>query len=82
MIFQRLTDRQADVLWLICDGKSDHEIAQSLGILLGTARQYRYNILQRLGGSSVPDICRDVEANASSLPSKFRSRRTAGSESN
>jgi DNA-binding NarL/FixJ family response regulator len=74
MIFQRLTDRQADVLWLICEGRSDQEIANELGILLGTARQYRYNILQRLGGSSVPDICRDVKENPASLPTKLRNR--------
>jgi DNA-binding NarL/FixJ family response regulator len=74
MVFRKLTDRQADVLWLICDGRSDQEIARELGILLGTARQYRYNILQRLGGAEMPDICREVQENPSALPASVRKR--------
>lgn len=74
MVFHKLTDRQADVLWLICDGRTDQEIAHELGVLLGTARQYRYNILQRLGDSNLGDICHEVRDNASSLPARLRNR--------
>lgn len=74
MVFRRLTDRQADVLWLICNGRSDQEIAGELGILLGTARQYRYNILQRLGGQHLGDICHEVKENPEALPAGSRVR--------
>jgi DNA-binding NarL/FixJ family response regulator len=74
MIFQKLTDRQADVLRLICDGRTDLEISQELGILLGTARQYRYNILQRLGGPDFSEICREVEEQATAAPAALRDR--------
>ena len=74
MIFRKLTDRQADVLWLICDGRTDLEISQELGILVGTARQYRYNILQRLGGPDFTEICREVDEQAASMPAELRDR--------
>lgn len=74
MIFRKLTDRQADVLWLICDGRTDLEIARELGILVGTARQYRYNILQRLGGANFSEICLEVEEHSAALPPELRDR--------
>lgn len=74
MIFRKLTDRQADVLWLICDGRTDLEIARELGILVGTARQYRYNILQRLGGANFSEICLEVAEHSAALPAELRKR--------
>lgn len=62
MVFEFLTDRQADVLWLLCDGLTDREIAEELGITLATARQYKSNVRQRLSRAPISEICEQIES--------------------
>jgi FixJ family two-component response regulator len=79
MVFEFLTDRQADVLWLMCDGWTDREIAEDLGITLATARQYRSNVRQRLAKVPIPEICQVIEEEQPELAQQLRSRDRAQS---
>jgi FixJ family two-component response regulator len=73
MILDRLTDRQADVLRLMCSDMTDYQIAAALGISLLTARQHRYQIKQRLGGNAT-EICQVYEDDAKSRLVALRER--------
>jgi len=44
-----LTDRELEVLRLVADGLSNHEIAESLTLVEGTVRSHVYNLCQKLG---------------------------------
>lgn len=61
MVFRRLTDRQGQVVRLLCEGKTEQEIADQLGITLMSVKQHRFNALQRLGRIQLTDLCRMVE---------------------
>jgi DNA-binding CsgD family transcriptional regulator len=61
-MFDLLTDRQADVLRLMCTGMNDRQIAERLGISMRTARQHRYQIKHRLQNETCTEICRMHEA--------------------
>jgi DNA-binding NarL/FixJ family response regulator len=74
MVFELLTDRQADVLWLMCDGWTDQEIAEDLGITPATARQYRSNVRQRLAKVPIPEVCHEIEEEQPELAQQLRSR--------
>lgn len=73
MILDRLTDRQADVLRLMCSDMTDYQIATALGISMLTARQHRYQIKQRLGGT-VAEICQVYEEDARTRLAALRER--------
>lgn len=53
-----LTPRQIEVLRLICDGKTEKEIASELGISFHTAHAHKSNIMQKLGLHSKVDLVR------------------------
>lgn len=74
MVFQRLTDRQADVLWMVCDGYAPAEIAQSLQITRVTVERYQLEIRRRLDFAPFDDICLDVEAETAAVSSPFGAR--------
>jgi DNA-binding CsgD family transcriptional regulator len=62
MLIKLLTDRQAEVLTLICSGKRDQEVAEQLGIALASVRNHMAAIRSRTRQRSIPDICRTVES--------------------
>lgn len=53
-----LTSRQVEVLRLICDGKTEREIADELGISFHTAHAHKNNIMQKLGLHSKVELVR------------------------
>jgi DNA-binding NarL/FixJ family response regulator len=61
MVYRQLTDRQGEVVRLLCEGKTEHEIAEQFGITLMTVKQHRFNARQRLGRISLIDLCRVAE---------------------
>jgi DNA-binding NarL/FixJ family response regulator len=61
MIYRLLTDRQGAVLRLTCDGRTDQEIAVTLGISLNAIMRHRHNIRQRLGRIPFDELCRMID---------------------
>ncbi|MFW6338603.1 MAG: response regulator transcription factor [Alkalispirochaetaceae bacterium] len=53
-----LTSRQIEVLRLICEGKTEREIAGELGISFHTAHAHKNNIMQKLGLHSKVELVR------------------------
>ena len=74
MVFQRLTDWQADVLWMVCDGYPPAEIAQTLGITIASVERHRTDIRHRLDRVPFGEICLDVEAETAAVSSPFGAR--------
>lgn len=66
VVFRLLTDRQADVIWLLCQRRSPRQVAALLGIGVTTVGTYLQNIRSRLGVTQVSEICLMVEEDASS----------------
>jgi len=54
--YELLTDREREILQLIAEGKSNKDIANSLGLSLYTVETHRAHILQKLNLHSVPDL--------------------------
>ena len=52
-----LTDRQADVLRLLCAGKTYRQAATALGIARSTLAEYVVNARERLGPGTIPALC-------------------------
>ncbi|HWJ23796.1 MAG TPA: helix-turn-helix transcriptional regulator [Gemmatimonadaceae bacterium] len=68
-----LTDREVDVTHLLLHGKSNADIAHTLGVSPHTARHHTQKVLDKLGATSraqVPSLLRSVEqwADASAAP--------------
>ena len=55
---QALTARERDVVRLLADGKSNKEIASSLGISIKTVETHRSAIMRKLGLRSITDLVR------------------------
>ena len=53
-----LTDRQADVLRLLCAGVSPAQAGQELGITRKGVDSHLHAIRKRLGVSPLPELCR------------------------
>lgn len=53
-----LSEREMQIFHLIVDGKSIKEIAQELAISDKTVSTHKYNLLNKLGLKSVPDLVR------------------------
>jgi two-component system response regulator NreC len=53
-----LTAREREVVRLLAEGKSNKEVADSLGISLRTAETHRARLLRKLGVSSLADLVR------------------------
>ena len=54
----RLTQREREIVQLLAEGKSNKEIATSLGISVKTAETHRANIMNKLGLHSVTELVR------------------------
>jgi len=52
----RLTDREVQVLTLVAEGRSNHEIAESLVLSTKTVMGHRANLMQKLGLHSRTDL--------------------------
>lgn len=60
----RLTEREADVLRLLVDGRSNKEAARDLGISARTVETHRASILEKLEADSVAQLVRTYLAGA------------------
>lgn len=60
--FDRLTPRELEVVFAICDGGSNESVADRLCIALPTLRTHLMRIHQKLGSASKSDIVRCVSA--------------------
>jgi DNA-binding NarL/FixJ family response regulator len=54
----RLTPRQREILQLLAEGKSNKEVAASLGISVKTAETHRANIMLKLNFHSITELVR------------------------
>ena len=57
-----LTAREADVLWLICQGRSRPYIAQELGISPNTVKGYAHSVYQKCAVDNKQDLLDQVHA--------------------
>lgn len=64
MVFKLLTDRQGEVLRLLCEGNRDREVAEKLGIALASVRNHVAAIRSRTRQPSIPELCRSIEETA------------------
>ena len=55
---QRLSTREREIVQLIAEGKSNKEVAETLGISVRTAETHRASILRKLNLDSVADLVR------------------------
>ncbi|HLF24775.1 MAG TPA: response regulator transcription factor [Anaerolineae bacterium] len=56
--FERLTPRQREILQLIAEGHTTHEIAQTLNISAKTVETHRAQLMERLNIHDVPGLVR------------------------
>ncbi|MGE5313571.1 MAG: response regulator [Acidobacteriota bacterium] len=54
--FETLTPREREVLTLLCDGKTNKEIAQMLFISVRTAEHHRQMVMKKTGAHTVADL--------------------------
>ena len=73
--FESLSERQRQVLTMASDGLSDTEIAQSLGLTLGTVSNHKRRGLERLGLSGVADLRENDHAQGAQAVAEVPSRR-------
>ena len=52
-----LTDRQGDVLVLVCEGRSERAIAEALRLSPKTVRSYLAQIHRRVRATAAADVC-------------------------
>jgi len=50
--FSELSDREQQVITLVCDGLSNREIAEKLGVTEGTIKCHLHSIFEQLGVQS------------------------------
>jgi DNA-binding NarL/FixJ family response regulator len=58
--FDALTPREREVLTLLCDGKSNKEIAQVLFISARTAEHHRQMVMKKIGVHSIADLIKSA----------------------
>ena len=56
--YERLTDREKQVLKLVAEGRSNKEVAALLGISVKTAMSHREHVMEKLGAHSRTDLIR------------------------
>jgi len=56
--FQRLTPREREIMQLLAEGKTNKEVAVSLGVSIKTVDAHRANIMHKLDLHSVTDLVR------------------------
>jgi two-component system, NarL family, nitrate/nitrite response regulator NarL len=54
--FSELSDREQQVITLVCDGLSNREIAEKLGVTEGTIKCHLHSIFEQLGVRSRIEI--------------------------
>jgi two-component system, NarL family, response regulator NreC len=54
--YELLTDREREILQLVAEGKTNKEIANTLGLSMYTVDTHRTHILQKLNLHSVPEV--------------------------
>lgn len=72
---ESLSERQRQVLTMASDGLSDTEIAQSLGLTLGTVSNHKRRGLERLGLNGVADLCENTRTQDAQAVAEVPSRR-------
>lgn len=72
---ESLSERQRQVLTMASDGLSDTEIAQSLGLTLGTVSNHKRRGLERLGLSGVANLRENDHAQDAQVVAEVPSRR-------
>ena len=55
-LFSKLSDREQQVITLVCNGLSDKEIADSLGVTEGTIKNHLRAIYEKLGPRSMFEL--------------------------
>ncbi|MFL6519113.1 MAG: response regulator [Chthoniobacterales bacterium] len=55
---KRLSAREREIVQLVAEGKTNHEVADALGITVRTAENHRASIMRKLGAESVADLVR------------------------
>lgn len=73
--FESLSERQRQVLTMASGGLSDAEIAQSLGLTLGTVSNHKRRGLERLGLNGVADLCENTRTQDAQAVAEIPSRR-------
>lgn len=58
--FDTLTPREREVLTLLCDGKTNKEIAQALFISVRTAEHHRQMVMKKTGVRSIADLIKSA----------------------
>jgi DNA-binding NarL/FixJ family response regulator len=56
--YERLTDREKQVLKLVAEGRSNKEVADLLGISVKTAMSHREHVMAKIGAHSRTDLIR------------------------
>lgn len=56
--YERLTDREKQVLKLVAEGRSNKEVAELLGISVKTAMSHREHVMLKLGAHNRTDLVR------------------------
>jgi DNA-binding CsgD family transcriptional regulator len=51
-----LSPRELQVFWLLTKGYSNAEIMADLGISLATAKQYKTQVMQKMGAHSISEL--------------------------
>jgi two-component system nitrate/nitrite response regulator NarL len=54
--FSELSDRQQQIITLLCDGLSNREIAEKLGLTVGTVKVHLHRIYGKLGVRSRSEL--------------------------
>ncbi len=65
-----LTQREREVLQLICDGQTTSQVARSLSISPHTANRHRANVMQKLHAHNQADLVRNALAAGLILPDR------------
>jgi two-component system nitrate/nitrite response regulator NarL len=71
-----LTARQMEILWLVTEGLTNREIAETMAISRRTVEVHRFQMMQRLRVHNVAQLCRRaVELRLLSKAMRSRMRR-------
>ena len=62
----RLTQRESQVLDLVCLGLPNKQVAHKLSIGEGTVKVYRANVMEKMGANSLPELVRMAQRLGSS----------------
>jgi DNA-binding NarL/FixJ family response regulator len=63
LVFNRLTDRERDVLGMLASGMTSKQIAEFLAVKVNTVNKHRENIRHKLGGYNINELIFFVKSN-------------------